>query len=308
MDDSIPPIKKRFGSNPILNIFFIIAFALILGYYTLSAPLWNPGVANRQGTTVHVSKNETLNSIANDLEQQKIIRYAFPFKAFVYLFGAGRSVPRGDYLFTKKLPVWHVAWNFARGKHGINPTKITIKEGMTRVDMANIFENELKSFRRDLFLTDPLSREGYLFPDTYFFFPFTTSDEIIDVLTANYSNRIRLFLDDIAKSGHTENEIIIMASLIQKEANDEKDARIISGILWNRISKGMPLQVDADPSTYASIGLPKGPIGNPGLMAIKASLYPEDSPYLYYLHDKTGVVHLAKTYTEHKANISKYLK
>ena len=121
-----------------------------------------------------------------------------------------------------------------------------------------------------------------------------------------------------------------MASLIEKEASGEKDRNIVSGILWKRIEKGIPLQVDApflyilgkesseltksdlsinSPfNTYKYKGLTPSPIGNPGLDSIKAAINPEDSPYLYYLHDAEGNIHYARTYSEHQKNIRTYLK
>jgi len=70
----------------------------------------------------------------------------------------------------------------------------------------------------------------------------------------------------------------------------------------------MPLQVDSAPDTYKTKGLPKSPIGNPGIAAIKAAMYPQSSPYLYYLHDKSGNIHYAKTFAQHQENVLKYLK
>jgi UPF0755 protein len=90
------------------------------------------------------------------------------------------------------------------------------------------------------------------------------------------------------------------------------DREIISGILWRRLANGMPLQVDADPDTYKTKGLPANPICNPGLDSIKAAIYVLKMhnlpPYLYYLHDKNGTIHYAKTFAEHNANIKKYLR
>ena len=110
------------------------------------------------------------------------------------------------------------------------------------------------------------------------------------------------------KSGKSLLEIITMASILQGEASGENDIGIISGILWKRISLGMPLQVDVDKNTYTSKGLPSDPLNNPGLLSIEGALNPINSSYLYYLHDKNGNAHYAVTFEEHKRNISKYLK
>ena len=107
---------------------------------------------------------------------------------------------------------------------------------------------------------------------------------------------------------YIEKEIITMASLIEREAKGSVDRNMISGILWNRFNKGILLQVDSAPETYKIKGLPDNPICNPGIEAIKSALNPENSSYLFYLHDKSGMIHYAVTFVEHQKNIVKYLK
>ena len=124
----------------------------------------------------------------------------------------------------------------------------------------------------------------------------------------NGEHQIKPIQPLIIKTGKTEKEIITMASLIEGEAKGNIDRGFISGILWKRLSMNMPLQVDVALETYKTKGLPKNPIGNPGLEAIKAAIYPKDSAYLYYLHDKKGNIHYAKNFLEHQVNIRKYLK
>lgn len=273
-----------------------------------SAPIMSQSMANKQGTLIHISNNESLSSISKELEQKNVVRQSFALKIFVNLFKFGRPIIKGDYLFKESIPVWKVAWMLARGEHGVSPIRITLKEGLTNEEMARVLVSKLQVFRHDLFVSNEKSKQGYLFPDTYFFFAMTTHDEVLGELTENFKNRIKPLLSDIDKSGHSMDEIIKMASIIQKEALGEVDAPTISGILWKRISKGMLLQVDASPDTYKKLGLPDEPISNPGLIAIESSIHPKDSPYLYYLHDKSGIVHYATTYNEHQKNINKYLK
>jgi UPF0755 protein len=163
-------------------------------------------------------------------------------------------------------------------------------------------------FRKDLFLTLANDKQGYLFPDTYFFFPLDNGEEIMKKLSDNFDNKIKNIKLSAKEKNKNLSDIIIMASILEGEAKGEEDIKIISGILWKRISLGMLLQVDVDKTTYIKKGLPEKPLNNPGLMSLEASLNPSDSPYLYYLHDKNGKVHFATTFDEHKSNINKYLK
>jgi len=126
---------------------------------------------------------------------------------------------------------------------------------------------------------------------------------------------------DLCRGGHTENfkdteillplrnkeDVIVLASILEGEAKTKEDMQKVSGILLKRLSIGMALQVDVAKETYKTIGLPTQPINNPGLVSLYAVLNPINTPYLYYVTGKDGTMHYAKTFTEHKANIKKYL-
>jgi len=229
-------------------------------------------------------------------------------RVFVFIFSGDKHISSGDYLFKKGKSVLSVAWQLARGIHGVEPIKITFKEGITKADMAKLLAEKIPSFRKDLFLSDKRSKEGYLFPDTYFIYPLSTTDEILNDITSNFNKKIASIDKDIKASGKSLSDIIIMASILEKEAKGKEDAPIISGILWKRIKLGMPLQVDAAPKTYDESNLPRSPISNPGLSSILYAIHPESSPYLFYLHDDFGQVHYAVDFSEHRSNIAKYLK
>jgi UPF0755 protein len=184
----------------------------------------------------------------------------------------------------------------------------TIPEGFNVNQIGDVFALKLKNFNKVQFLLQTKTLEGYLFPDTYFFLNNMNETDVIKSMRNNFEKKITPLLPAIISSGKTEKEIIIMASIIEREAKGDADRGVISGILWKRIKIGMPLQVDAAPETYKTKGLPESPIGNPGLEAIKASIYPQSSNYLYYLHDDNGIVHYAKNFSEHQTNIKKYLK
>jgi len=304
MDNLNTEIKKENNSklHLILNIILGVCFIAIISYYFFFAP------TRANDVVLHISQNESLTSISKELESKGIVRHSFVLKFAVSLLSSDRNIKTGDYLFKKDKSLLSVAWQISRGNHGVEKIKVTLTEGMTNEDMADILSKKITTFRKDLFLSDPRSKQGYLFPDTYFFFPMTTTDEILVEMTSNFSKRINSLEKDIENSGKDLSEIITMASILEKEANGKEDSPLIAGILWKRIKLGMPLQVDAAPITYKEGGLPDSPISNPGLLSIKGAINPKESPYLFYLHDHDGQVHFAMNFNEHRDNIKRYLK
>ncbi len=288
-----------FNSYKVLFLVFIIGFIIFFLKFTHNT---------NEPTIIHISQGETVNEIINDLESKNITHSKYIFKIFLKLLKSDKQIERGDYLFPKDVSVFNVAWMLASGTHNTEPIKITFREGINNTEIVTILSDKLPNFQKDVFLSDKNTRQGYLFPDTYFLFSLTTPDEIVNIMSNNFNTRISPFKKDILNSSHSLNEIIVMASIIEKEAQGKEDSHIISGILWKRIKLGMPLQVDAAKVTYNTKGLPIEPISNPGIITINAAINPTDSPYLFYLHDKRGQVHFAKTFTEHKRNISLYLK
>lgn len=301
MDNNFYP-KRKMSKKWIFNIVVIIGFFIIFVYYFLTAPFENKDVV------VHISSGQSISYISKDLKNKNVIRDDFTLKMFIRLLKSDRGVISGDYLFKKNSLVWVVAWQLGTGNHKIEPVKITIREGLTNLQIASLLANKLTAFRKDLFLLSVENKQGYLFPDTYFFFPLDTNDEIVEKLSNNFENRTKKLNLAIITSGKTLSDVIIMASILEGEAGGEKDVEIISGILWKRISVDMPLQIDIDKSTYIKKGLPLVPLNNPGLISINAAIKPIDSTYLYYLHDKNGKVHYAVNFLEHKRNINNYLK
>lgn len=186
------------------------------------------------------------------------------------------------------------------------------------------------------------SLEGFLFPDTYQFSYENSVEEIAGRMLANFNRKLTASLrDEIIRQNKTIFEIITMASLLEKEVRTLDDKKIVSGILWKRLEYSIPLQVDAtiiyilsdsekyperyitgkkttkvlieeteinSPyNTYKYLGLPKGPICNPGLESIQAALYPKDSSYWYYLSTPEGDTKFSATLGEHNAKKREFL-
>lgn len=206
---------------------------------------------------------------------------------------------------------------------------VTVPEGFNVYQIASALESA-GVVSREEFLKEAISEEGSLFPDTYDFFKDSKPKVILARMKKNFEEKTAIYDSDIERQKKNMRDIVIMASLLEEEAALEKDRKLISGILWKRISLGMPLQVDAaltyatgrashkltdedlaldDPyNTYKYKGLPAGAISNPGIGAIEAAINQTLSPYLYYLSDSKGVIHYARTFEEHKLNKTRYLR
>ncbi len=252
-----------------------------------------------------IEKGETLSDIGKKLKNDGVIKSENIFTALAKVLGAEKKIKSGDYFFEKPLSLIEIVNRLGSGEFGLGQIKIVIPEGADLEDIADFFST-FKSFSKEEFLH--LSREGYLFPDTYFFFPNVNAVYAVKIMEDNFENKINPLMPEIQKSGHSLEEIITMASLIEKEVSDSNDRKIVSGILWKRLGIGMPLQVDAAKDTYLYKGLPLAPICNPGLDAINAALHPLKTEYLYYLSDRDGKTYFAETFEEHKLNKIRYLR
>ena len=321
-------MKSNQQSGYISKILLVLACGVLLFYVAYD----NYFVAPKDFPTPYhltIEPGQTLFSVSNELYEDNIIKSPRVFEMFMLSLGNDKKISEGEYYFSEPLTALGVAMRISGKQFGIDKQRITFPEGFTNKNMADRLVQVFPGFDAKLFLELTKDDEGYLFPDTYGFFPSLAPDFVVTTLKRNFDKKIATVEDQIAKSPHTREDIITMASIIEKEANGAEDRRVISGILWERYARGMLLQVDApflflfdkqsseltmkdlavdSPyNTYKYKGLPPGPISNPGLEAIKAALNPEESPYLYYLHDAQGGIHYASDFKQHQANIKKYL-
>ena len=249
-----------------------------------------------------------------------------PFLFYLKFTRADTKIKPGSYYFSQPMSIPSIVSLITSD---LAERKIRIREGWTNFEIASYLQEEGIVSKRD-FLNVTTNTEGYLFPDTYLIFQNTSARDFVKKMQDEFNNKIAQFKVEIEKKKIPLKDIIIMASIIEKESAGYEDRTIISGILWKRLKNNRPLQVDATLSyllgkeskdlttddlridspynTYRYLGLPVGPIGNPGLEAIKAALYPQDSPYWFYLHDAKGKAYYAKTFEEHIANKNKYLR
>ena len=281
------------------------------------------------GSIVNIEENSTLSHIADNLYKEKIIRSPFMYKAYAVLLGGDRNIKVGNYLFDQPQSSLRVAYRTIMGIQGLDKTRIVIWEGSTVNGMAQILERNIPGFDGQKFIKLAEAHEGFLFPDTYFFYPNVSPEEVLQTLRSNFERKMLTIKKGFGSLNANFEDIIIMASIVEREANRTEDRKIIAGILWKRLRDGMPLQVDApfyyllgkasseltlndlredSPyNTYTRKGLPVAPISNPGLGAILDTINPTETKYWSYLSDSNGNTHYAPTLEQHVENRNKYL-
>ena len=281
------------------------------------------------GELVTIPEGQTLSEIAGTLHESGAIRSPLAFRIIVKVLREDRMLHAGDYLFKEPVSTFSVADRVAQGAFGLEPFRFRIPEGATVKQMADIYSKLLQRFEKDTFIAKATPDEGYLFPDTYFFLPNATEKTVIEAMRQNFDAQVPTSTPEIASSDHSVHDIVIMASILEREARNYEDRQLIAGVLWRRIKIGMPMQADAtflytlgkgsfdltmadlrsdSPyNTYTHKGLPPTPIGSPSLDSIRAAADPVDKGYLYYMADNTGVTHYSKTYAQQQANVRLYL-
>jgi len=305
---------------------FALAFIVIAGF----SAAFSPPANFPTGSIVSVARGASAPAVAKQFFDAHLIKNPSLLRLVLRISGAGAQVQAGAYLFTAPQDLLTIAYRLTTGDLGLPPVRMTFPEGMTVRDIAERVAEAFPDISADDFLAAGKQYEGYLFPDTYLFSPSSDADSIIALMRANFNAKILSLSNDITASGHSLSDVVIMASLLEKEARSDAVRRTVAGILWNRLALHMPLQVDAvfgyifgrdtySPSfadlkvdspynTYTHVDLPPGPINNPGLDALDAALHPTKTSYLYYLTDTNGVMHYATTYAAHQANQRKYLR
>ncbi len=310
-----------------LAIALVGLFVLATGVY--GVVLLSPPPSFPQSSIVRLTDGAPAISLASELQEAHIVRSARAFYLLARITGSDRSLETGSYVFTERAWLPTVLWRVSNGEHGIEPILVTLPEGITRYGISDTLARELPGFDPDMFLELSSTSEGYLFPETYQFMPGDTPDDIVFRLKSQFSASIATITPQILSSKHSFRDIVIVASMLEREARTPEEMRMVAGIMWNRLAKGMPLQIDAvfgyihredgytptatdldsdSPyNTYRNKGLPPTPISNPGITALLAATIPAKTPYMYYLTGVDGNMYYATTFEGHKQNRAKYL-
>jgi len=297
-----------------------------------------------------IQEGESVKQIAADLENENLINGKGFFEVYVWQKKLAARLQAGSYDLSPAMAIPEIVSLFVGGKIKEDEARVAIPEGFSNKEIDKrlaesglIKAGEFISFdaNGDLnlsknyeFLKDKpqnVGFQGYYFPDTYRYYKNSSLEEIAAKMLDNFDNKLSYDLrEEIKRQNKSVFEVVILASITEKEAGYSEDMKKIAGVFQNRLDTSQPLQSDATISyitgsngaqstyedlqiesfynTYKYAGLPPGPISNPGLEAIKAAIYPEKTDCFYFLTKKNGQAVFSKTYEEHLKNKAKYLQ
>ena len=324
-------ILNYINNQPLwIKVVALVIIGLIIIWSILYFSFWRAPVNYPVGILYTVEKGVSLGEVASNLKSQNIIRSPFWFKTFFIVYYGSNNLNYGDYILNKSESMFSIANRLATRDYRIKTLRITIPEGLNRTEIASLLTNKLDRVTSVEFLAWSKKYEGYLFPDTYFWLENITASEVVTAMNLNFQKQVKDLMLQASSTKKNFGDVIKIASIVELEANNNTDRKIVADILWRRLKMGMPLQVnsslkyigikntfvltteqtqiDSPYNTYKNKGLPPTPVSNPGLESIKAVINPTPNKYLYFLTGKDGKMYYAKTYEEHLGNKQKYLK
>jgi len=312
-------------------VFLFVGF----GYY-LSTPAEKGG----DDQVFFVRDGSTLNEVTSELESKRIITGKRLFLLWARLMGYSRSIKAGEYRLSSAMPPLKILEILSKG--AVITHLVTIPEGYTIKQIGELLE-EKGLVKNEEFLAitgDPdvakrydisgQSLEGYLYPDTYQFGRGLSPMSVVEVIVKHFWEVIGPLREKIEQSGMTIEEVITLASIVEKETGRAEERPIIASVFLNRLKKRMRLESDPTViygikdfsgnlkkkhltqrtpyNTYVIRGLPPGPIANPGKEAIEAVLFPAKTDYLYFVSKNDGSHYFSKTLVEHNKAVEIYQK
>ncbi|MBQ4518599.1 MAG: endolytic transglycosylase MltG [Clostridia bacterium] len=332
--------RKSVGMTAIISVFLLLVLSLSLSS-VISDYKGKPG---SDFVTVTVKEGIGTAQIADVLKENGIIRYPFWFRLASKLGGHDGSYLQGTFTMSRNAG-YEAVFKGLKSPDNVL-IRVTIPEGFELrqiadrlqeeglIDRDRFFEVAEKTEFDYWFLKDLPKREnrleGYLFPDTYLFKKGDTEENIINMMLARFE---QIYTDEFKKQAKalnmSDDEIIILASVIEREAMGDTDRDKVASVFHNRLKNSQypylescatvqyilkerkpvlsvaDTQIDSPYNTYRNSGLPAGPIASPGKASIEAALYPAKTDYLFFVLDSSGVHRFAKTYAEHQQNMRK---
>ena len=281
-------------------------------------------ISENKEVFVKIPDGSTPKQVAKILKNENIIKSENVFLTLVWFSRTEKKFKSGTYKFNTKMTSLAVLRDIINGN--TYRIKVTIPEGFTAVEIAELLEKKgVCKSEKFLGIVKNKKLEGYLFPETYFFEPNFSEEKVAQMLNGQFE---KIFSDDFVKRARvlkmSKEKIIILASIIEKEAKKDEERPLISAVFHNRLKKGWNLEscatvlyalgkhkdfltykdtkVDSPFNTYIHQGLPPAPICNPGVASIKAALYPAETVDMFFVADGSGTHKFSKYGAEHIKN------
>ncbi len=336
----------------IIAILFVLGLAsaiIFLTVVTQAYRFWIQGASDDDAVIEFtIDQGSSFSEIADDLDAHGLIASDFWFRVYAKLDGSAKLIRAGVYDLKPGINYANLIDTLTEYSQG-QDVSITIPEGYTIKQIGELVTENFNitqedwnywtginsPLKSDEFIKyaqkpDSVDLEGYLFPDTYRFFPDATAEIIVRELVGQMQKNIESVdgVDDL-ENIRSVHELLTLASIIEKEVPSASEMKIVSGIFQNRLEIDMALQacstinyvtgkddpaasavdleIDSPYNTYIYSGLTPGPISNPGLNAIQAVVDPTNTNYFYFLSTPQGETIYAETFNEHVANKTQYL-
>lgn len=276
-----------------------------------------------------VENGQGIREIAKNLHDQGLIKDQVAFFLLTKKLDLDKKIEAGDYRLSPSMSADQIATDLT---HGILDIWVTIPEGQRADEISDTLKNKIPSYD-ETWRAKLEENEGYLFPDTYLIPKDATVDLVIKTMRDNFDNKYAAL--NINKTNLSKDQIVTIASLVEREAKNDNDRPLVASVILNRFDIGMKLDIDAtiqyalgyqadekrwwkrsltqndlllnSPyNTYTHAALPPTPISNPGLASLEAVVNPAITNFLYYISDAKGNNHYATTLEGHRENIKKY--
>lgn len=329
------PIFYRRVLLPLSGIVILgILFSVTAFWIFLSIPAEKEGI----DSFFLVNEGASLSQIAGDLEERGFIKSSKVFILWARFKGVSRKIKAGEYCINPGMPPSKILGILNRG--AIATYQVTIPEGFSRIQIGELLEiKELVDKETFISLTgneEIANRyglsgpdlEGYLYPDTYRFAKSHSAISVVDTMIRRFFEVIEPLKENIEASNMNMEEIVTLASIIEKETARPEERPVIASVFLNRLNKGMRLESDPTViygikdfdgnirkrhlsektpfNTYVIRGLPPGPIANPGIDSIRAVLSPAETDYFFFVSKNDGTHYFSETFSEHLRAVQTY--
>lgn len=345
--------RRRF---PWVAVIMLVCIAVVVLAVTQIGRNWLvPANANdTQIVEVEIPEGTPVSTMGDILEEQGLIRSSSAFSLLVRVQGAAANLQAGVHDLSPSMTMPEIVAALQEGAEEAGMLKVTVNEGLTVDQIAEVVADSTSYSAEDFLnlmtnqeflaqlvqqypiLTDSYNNpnvryvlEGYLFPATYDVAQGETLESLVTQMVDKTNEVLSKYQADIDASSYSLQDIMSIASLVEKEGQTTEDRKLIAGVFYNRLEQGMPIQsdisvlyalgthkemvtyddleVDSPYNLYTNAGLPPGPMNSPSEDAIAAALEPTDNDYLYfYANLKTGEVFYTDNYEQHQAWAQEY--